>query len=141
MTGSAIFKIEKSEPRRRIVVDELVAFAQVFGVPLDELLLPPEVAVSKELGRLVVEWDQARKAADEAEQTRDEAWAALEAYIPSQHLAEPALERVITDWASARFDDDSKDFEIAYRMWKITGTDHWRDRVKAAFDDELKGGK
>lgn len=41
--ASAIFKIEKSEPRRRITVDELYAFARVFDVPVDELMeLPGE---------------------------------------------------------------------------------------------------
>ena len=54
MVGSAIFKIEKADPPRRIVVDELVAFAKVFEVPLEHLLLPPEVAASQELTRLVL---------------------------------------------------------------------------------------
>ena len=40
--ASAIFKIEKSEPRRRITVDELYAFAHVFDVPVDELMVSHE---------------------------------------------------------------------------------------------------
>jgi transcriptional regulator with XRE-family HTH domain len=45
--ASAIFKIEKGEPRRRITVDEMVAFAEVFGVPVDELLLPMEQVLDR----------------------------------------------------------------------------------------------
>jgi len=49
MTGSAIFKIEKAEPRRRIVVDELVAFSRVFGIPIEQLLLDPELVAEQEV--------------------------------------------------------------------------------------------
>jgi transcriptional regulator with XRE-family HTH domain len=40
MNQSAIWKIENGKPRRRITVDEAIAFAKVFEVPLDELLTP-----------------------------------------------------------------------------------------------------
>lgn len=40
MNQSAIWKIENGKPRRRITVDEAIAFAKVFDVPLDELLTP-----------------------------------------------------------------------------------------------------
>jgi len=35
---SAIYKIEKGEPRRRITVDELVAFSDVWAIPVERLL-------------------------------------------------------------------------------------------------------
>lgn len=35
---SALHKIEKSDPPRRITVDELVAFSKVFGLPLNDLV-------------------------------------------------------------------------------------------------------
>lgn len=41
--GSALFKIEKSEPPRRITVDELVALAQVFQTTVEDLLTPLEI--------------------------------------------------------------------------------------------------
>ena len=56
MTGSAIFKIEKAIPRRRIVVDELIAFAKVFGLSVNELLLPVQLAMNKESARLAQDW-------------------------------------------------------------------------------------
>lgn len=41
---SAIYKIEKGKPRRRITVNELVAFAAVLQVPIEDLVLPAEIA-------------------------------------------------------------------------------------------------
>ena len=38
---SAIYKIEKGEPPRRITVDELAGFATVFGLPVVSLLQDP----------------------------------------------------------------------------------------------------
>lgn len=38
--GSAIYKIEKGMPRRRIVVDELVALGKVFYLEITDLLVP-----------------------------------------------------------------------------------------------------
>jgi transcriptional regulator with XRE-family HTH domain len=40
---SAIYKIERGEPRRRVTVNEFRAFASVFGIPMDQLLVPEEV--------------------------------------------------------------------------------------------------
>lgn len=36
--GSAIFKIEKGEPRRRIAVDELAALSLVWAIPMDKMV-------------------------------------------------------------------------------------------------------
>lgn len=38
--GSALYKIEKGNPRRRVTVDELLAFSEVFDIPVDDLLTP-----------------------------------------------------------------------------------------------------
>lgn len=43
LASSAVFKIEQGKPRRRIVVDELTAFSRVFGIPVDHLLLDPDI--------------------------------------------------------------------------------------------------
>lgn len=39
--ASAIWRIEKGEPRRPVHVDEAIAFAQVFDIPLTSLLHEP----------------------------------------------------------------------------------------------------
>lgn len=46
--ASAIHKIEKGDPPRRISLNEAVAFAQVFGLPLGALILGPGVVATKE---------------------------------------------------------------------------------------------
>jgi len=59
--GSAIFKIEKGNPRRRITVDELVALAKVFDVEVENLLTPVEVLRTrrgKELLKEIEEGDR-----------------------------------------------------------------------------------
>jgi len=40
--GSAIYKIEKGSPRRRVSVDELVAFAEIFEITLPGMLEPAD---------------------------------------------------------------------------------------------------
>jgi transcriptional regulator with XRE-family HTH domain len=53
--GSAIYKIEKGNPRRRISVDELVGFAKVFDVETSDLLIPLELIAEQEVLRLMAE--------------------------------------------------------------------------------------
>jgi len=53
---SAIHKITSAS--RRITLDEAIAYAQVFNIPTDELLLPPEIARSSELKSI---WDQLQR--------------------------------------------------------------------------------
>jgi len=45
--GSAIYKMEKGTPPRRITVDELVTFADVFETTVEDLLTPVEVLRTK----------------------------------------------------------------------------------------------
>lgn len=54
--GSAIFKIEKGDPPRRITVNELVAFAQVFGVRVNELLTSVDMASRREVLTAFEDW-------------------------------------------------------------------------------------
>ena len=53
---SAIYKIVHQDPPRRITVDELVGFARVFGLTVEELLADPEVAAEKELVTLILRY-------------------------------------------------------------------------------------
>ncbi|MEU4287799.1 helix-turn-helix transcriptional regulator [Kribbella sp. NPDC026596] len=62
---SALYKIEKSDPPRRITVDELVGFAAVFGIAIEDLLLPLEVALDREVRGLLKEWRSKRRELDE----------------------------------------------------------------------------
>ena len=53
---SSIYKIVHQDPPRRITVDELVGFARVFGVTVEELLVDPELAAEKELVSLILRY-------------------------------------------------------------------------------------
>jgi transcriptional regulator with XRE-family HTH domain len=39
--ASALFKVEKGKPPRRVTVDELVALSEVLGIPMNELVSDP----------------------------------------------------------------------------------------------------
>jgi hypothetical protein len=51
--AAAIYKIEKNDPPRRITVDELVTFAEVFGVSVMDMLVPPADVVGTEVASLL----------------------------------------------------------------------------------------
>lgn len=54
INASAIYKIEKGDPPRKITVDELLAFATVFDTTIDDLLTPMEI-YRKECGKEIAE--------------------------------------------------------------------------------------
>lgn len=58
ISPSAIHKIEKANPRRRITVDEAIAYAEVFEIPVNDLLVPPKLAGKAEFVSL---WEASKK--------------------------------------------------------------------------------
>lgn len=54
---SALYRIENANPPRRITVDELVAFSEVFGIPVPELLLPLETVHRRAVVELALQLD------------------------------------------------------------------------------------
>lgn len=134
--ASAIYKIEKGDPPRRITVDELVAFSRVFALPVDHLLLPPELVVADELAELVIAWDQADDAVLAAREQEASAWDTLRAWIDEHPEHLDKVEQVFRHWSEQHFDDDH-DFRVAHRMWKLTGDDKWRQRTKVLMDEAL----
>lgn len=134
--ASAIYKIEKADPPRRITVDELVGFGKVFGLPVEQLLLPPELVAADELAELVVAWDRADDAALAAKEKEAAAWDALRAWVDAHPEHRDKVEQVFRYWSEQHFDDDH-DFRTAHRMWKLTGDDKWRQRVRDLMDEAL----
>jgi transcriptional regulator with XRE-family HTH domain len=59
---SALYKIEKGNPRRHVQVDELIALSKVFAVPIDELLEAPELHAKKRALAALKKYRQARAA-------------------------------------------------------------------------------
>lgn len=57
---SAVSKIEQDHNRRSITVDEAIALAKVFEIPLEDLLLPPAVELDERLAVLLGDAGRAR---------------------------------------------------------------------------------
>jgi transcriptional regulator with XRE-family HTH domain len=57
---SALYKIEKGTPRRRISVDELVALSEVFAIPVADMLAPPELMAQRQVLDVLERFRQAK---------------------------------------------------------------------------------
>ncbi|MCX5106175.1 XRE family transcriptional regulator [Streptomyces sp. NBC_00439] len=55
MNQTAVWRIENGSPRRRINLDEALAFSRVFELPLEELMSPPLEGLDIDSRRLVQE--------------------------------------------------------------------------------------
>ena len=66
MRGSAIYKIEKGDPPRRVTVDEFVALTKVFGLTAEELLTPVELIELSYAKELIDELDRVAEMINEA---------------------------------------------------------------------------
>lgn len=141
---SAIYKIEKGTrdregrpgPARRITVQELLAFSKVFEIDIDALLLPPEVAESQELSELLIAWDEARLAADEARGREFEAWDRLVSYAGKRPELHNKLEEFMRTWATHRFGKGPKqETQLATHMWRVTRSEDWARRLNEALNE------
>lgn len=135
INASGLYRIEKGDPPRRITVDELVAFAQVFGVPVEELLLPPEAVATKQLAKLVSAWNDAQEQAVATKQQEVQAWEALSDYMEAHPDMGKPLAAVLREWSEFYFEEDHE-FRVAYRMWKLTSDRQWGERARSALDLE-----
>lgn len=115
---SALYKIEKGDPPRRITVAELVALGEVFAMPIAELLLPPDVASSRRAAELVERYRDARsQAADlirQAREVTDAAEADLAAFVRDEPDNASAVERYL----ASLFRGDSHWPADLVDMWK-----------------------
>jgi transcriptional regulator with XRE-family HTH domain len=131
--ASGIYKIEKADPPRRITVDELVGFAHVFGIPVERLLLPPELVAADELADLVVSWDRAQDATIRAMQDEDDAWERLRLWVDDHPEFTEHVEAVFRHWSETRFEGDHE-FRVARRMWALTKDEEWATRLRKSID-------
>ncbi len=103
---SALYKIENGNPRRRISVDELVALSEVFKIPVNDLLIPPELVTDRKALKLLAAYRDARTAVKDA-------WLALADHVTEHPRVEAILEEHITN------DDISIDvFQSSVEDWK-----------------------
>ncbi|MGC9495148.1 helix-turn-helix transcriptional regulator [Streptomyces sp. WG7] len=91
MNQTAVWRIENGTPRRRINLDEALAFSRVFELPLEELMSPPLEGLDVNSRRLVQE---AVEAFYEARDARDRLHRAVVA-IADHIKAHPDRSRAI----------------------------------------------
>ena len=105
MNQSAIWRIESAEPRRRINLDEAIGFAQVFSIPLDNLLGPPNLAMHARVKELIENISQRqreyRRASAAFIAARDEFDAYLDQHPEVRDEAEAAVQQAMADDALA----------------------------------------
>jgi transcriptional regulator with XRE-family HTH domain len=140
--SSAIYKIEKSDPPRRITVDELVGFSEVFGIPVDQLLLPPELAAKKELVKLITAWDAARVEAARANDAATEAWGTLQEYVRAHPETEEAVEAAMAAWMDYYYEpDEHRDWRLDKWVGDLTNSKARKERAAEKFHQVLEASQ
>ncbi len=134
INASAIYKIEKSDPPRRITVDELVAFSKVFDIAIDQLLLPPEVVASGELRALVVAWDEATVLFNAATVEERESRRRLQDFVAEHPELAESLEGLVDELVSRQIPDTEQGLAMrpiafATFMYEVTGAKEWDQRA------------
>ncbi len=102
LAQSAIYKIERSDPPRRITVDELVGYSRVFGIPVEQLLLDPEISAEGHMIELLDKWRQVSAERIDALGRYDERITDIEAAIrdlaKGSKRAAKAIEAHVGEW-------------------------------------------
>lgn len=88
---SALYKIEKADPPRRITVDELVGLSEVFGLTLTELVTPLDVIVSEQTLKLI-------GACRSAHEQMGDAFDDLAAHVAAHPKAGEVFESEWSEW-------------------------------------------
>lgn len=114
--GSAIYKIEKGTPRRRISVDELVAFAKVFDADTSDLLIPLELIAEHEalalLGEVERKYQVLTGAAEDYSRAMNHI-AQLAAALDDKNASKivgilyDRLRSILVDWVSVKNENEN----------------------------------
>jgi transcriptional regulator with XRE-family HTH domain len=114
MQSSAVYRIEKGEPPRRITVNELVAFSRVFEVSMVDLLHSPDSLADLDLGRTVRQTEVALREINAAVAATED----LTFENPQrQYILKLLLREFFSDWPEMR---------TLFR-WALRGERHHRD--------------
>jgi transcriptional regulator with XRE-family HTH domain len=132
INASGIYKIEKAG--RRITVDELLGFSAVFGVKVDDLLLPPRAAVDRVFRDRLAEIDAASREVMRAEERREKAWDELGDYVAAHPDVEPDLEHILRDIYADGLFPVAQEAQLVEAMARLTGSPEWVAR-RAAMGD------
>jgi transcriptional regulator with XRE-family HTH domain len=140
INASAIYKIEKSDPPRRITVDELVALSRVLGLTTEELLTPPELAASKAALAAVKRWlvdSHKRQQSEDVERlSLDRLRAVLNGH--------PAALLAVEGWVAQNIADPSSPKGKAIYLEflaRVTGVDPAGEEWKAQLTGQLRAAR
>lgn len=139
INASGIYKIEKAG--RRITVDELVAFSQVFGVAITDLLIDPDIAANQRLAELAGEWEAAYREYWAVDERVAKAWDELQSFVLSgavDDAGQEALASAFGESFHADADPEVREREAAHFMVKLTDADHWKARRDRFYDEVVK---
>ncbi len=133
LNASAIYKIEKGSPRRRIVLDEAVAFSRVFGVPLEELVVAPEMLAASVIYEKFKAWTRAEADAFSANRHLAERRNDLRTAVAEIPDAQRLVEEFVAQWATSELRDPGlARIEIANVMYDFTGDHSWDELADKA---------
>lgn len=90
---TALYRLENAEPPRKISVNELFAFAEVFELSVAELTVPPELIEEREVFAALDQWREATAVAGRANQGLDESLEHLREELQAHPGATPAATR------------------------------------------------
>jgi transcriptional regulator with XRE-family HTH domain len=97
---SALHKIEKGDPPRRVTVNELMVMADVLGVKAFDLVDDPDKSVPSEVWQAVAQVEEHERAIERARRGIAEAVERLRAMLAGNDRHRVLLRRVIAeDWA------------------------------------------
>lgn len=143
---SAIYRIEGGNPRRRITVEELIGFSRVFSVPVEDLLISPDLVVSQEAVDLVRELVALNREQVELSVKWDDTFARLSKVLAEHGEIEPyvlsQLERGESEQAP-----DNPELARVQAQWLLAGLkgqdrtpEDWRRYTEALETAERAGG-
>lgn len=119
--SSAIFKIEKGEPRRRITVDELVGFARVFELDVEDLLIPANVILTEAVREQIAVAGEAYAAAVDAARRFVTAWTTVETLMDSESFEHGGLRDALHQYGAIPADVPPRVREALTALWNAVG--------------------
>jgi hypothetical protein len=119
MHPSAIHKIEKSDPPRRVTVNELIAFANVFELTVEDLLQPVEVLLVGKAHESFERWAAAFAESDRAFQHLTRAEVELADLLKERPEIRTAVRQAVRTWVKDNYGyDEEEPVELMMRQFE-----------------------
>jgi transcriptional regulator with XRE-family HTH domain len=133
---TAIYKIEKGDPPRRVTVNELVAFARAFDLDVPDLLQPIEAALTGQAQAVFNEWEQAFAQHNATYVRLRRARAALTAILAEHPQTREIVEKAMAASIETQYGYTEPDaVQIAMREFDEDPTEEWDPALIAAEEE------